>query len=187
MKPCHQRMSTLEILPLMGKLFPSTHSTFTPHVVVTIVLLNLRAWTYSSKPPAASTKLTGRCGDVLLVAMSDHLISHYLSRRWHTNLATTDHVHYRTPVPWIGDYAHSWTIRFSLVHVFCWARPTWSRARHVITTDDLVDTRRKNRKLIQPLKTISCFDTSTGCFSSFIIINILKIKDLVMYCLNLFI
>ena len=133
-------MSTLGILSLMGKLFPSTHTTFTPYVRATIILLKLYAWTYSSEPPAASTEFTGRSGDVLLAATSDHLISYYLTRRWHTNPATTDHIHYRTPIPWIGDYAHSWTIRFSLVHVFSWARPTRSRARHVITTDDLVGT-----------------------------------------------
>jgi len=40
-------------------------------------------WTYSSEPPAALTKFTGRSGDVLLVAMSDHPIFHYLIRRWH--------------------------------------------------------------------------------------------------------
>ena len=44
--------------------------------------------------------------------------------RWHTTPATTDHVYYRTPVPRISDYAHLWTVHLSLVHVFCWARPT---------------------------------------------------------------
>jgi len=53
------------------------------HAGATIILLNLHAWTYSSEPPAASTEFTGRSGDVLLVAMSDHLIFHYLLRRWH--------------------------------------------------------------------------------------------------------
>jgi len=91
-------MSTLGILSLMGKLFPSTHTTFTPYVGATIILLKLYTWTYSSEPPAASTEFTGRSGDVLLAVTSDHLISHYLTRRWHTNPATTYHVHYRTPV-----------------------------------------------------------------------------------------
>jgi len=62
-------------------------------------LLNLHAWTYSPEPPTASTKFTGKPGDVLLVAMSDHLTFHYLTRRWHENLATTDYVHCRTPLP----------------------------------------------------------------------------------------
>ena len=31
--------------------------------------------------------------------MWDHLIFHYLTRRWHENLATIDYVHYRTPLP----------------------------------------------------------------------------------------
>jgi len=132
-------MSTLGILLLMGKLSPLTHMTFTPYVGATTTLPKLYAWTYSSEPPATSTKFTGRSGDVLLAATSDHLITRYLTRRWHTNLATTDYVHYRTPVPWIGDHAHSWTIRLSL-HVFCWARPTRSRAKHVITSDVLVGT-----------------------------------------------
>ena len=99
-KPCHQRMSTLGIPSLMSKLFPPTRSTFTPHVGVTIVLLNLLAWTYSPEPPTALTKFTEKPGDVLLAAMSDHLIFHYLTCRWHTNPATTDYVHYRAPLPW---------------------------------------------------------------------------------------
>jgi len=133
-------MSTMGILSLMSEVFPPTHSTFTPHAGATIVLLNLHVWNYSSKPPTVLTKFTGRPDDVLLVAMSDHLIFHYLIRRWHTNPATTDYVHCRTPLPRIGDYAHFWTTHLSLVHVFCWARPTQSRARHVITPDDLVGT-----------------------------------------------
>ena len=92
-------MSTLGIPSFMSKLFPPTHSSFTPHAGVTVVLLNLHAWTYSSEPPTALTKFTGKLGDVLLAVMSDHLIFHYLTRRWHTNSATTDDVHCRTPLP----------------------------------------------------------------------------------------
>jgi len=50
-------------------------------------------------PQSATTEFTGKSGDVLLVAMPDHLIFHYLIRRWHTNPATTDYVHCRTPLP----------------------------------------------------------------------------------------
>ena len=110
-----------------GQDVPFNPHDLTPHAGATTILLNLHVWTYFSELPAALTKLTGRFGDVLLVAMSDHLIFHYLLRWWHTTPTTTDHVYYRTPVPRIGDYAHFWTIHLSLVHVFCWARPTKSR------------------------------------------------------------
>ena len=56
-------------------------------------------WTYTPEPPTASTKFTGKSGDVPLVAIPDHLIFHHLPRRWYENLATTDYVHCRTPLP----------------------------------------------------------------------------------------
>ena len=123
-KPCLQRMSTLGILSLIGKMFPSTHTPFTPYAGATITLLKLYAWTYSSEPSIASTEFTEKSGDVILAVVSDYLISYCQTRRWQINLTTTDHVNYRTPVPWTDDYTHLWTIHLSLAHVFRWACPT---------------------------------------------------------------
>ena len=61
-------MSPLGILSLMGNLFPSTHSAFTPHAGAIVILLNLHAWDYPSEPLIVLTELTRRSGDVLLVA-----------------------------------------------------------------------------------------------------------------------
>ena len=64
----------------MGKLFPSTYSTSTPHTGATVILLDLYVWTYSSEFPVALTKSAGKSGDVLLAAMSDHPVVHPLAR-----------------------------------------------------------------------------------------------------------
>ena len=120
--------------------FPPAYLTFVPHAGATTILLDLLAGNCSSEPPTVLTRFPGRSGDVPPLAMSDHSIFHCLTRRCHRNPATTGYAHCSSPLPWVGDYAHSGTIRFSLVHVCCWARPTRSRVRHVITTDDLVGT-----------------------------------------------
>ena len=133
-------MSTLGVPSPMSKVFPPAYSTFVPHAGATTILLDLLAWNYSSELPTVLTRFPGRSGGVPPLAMSDHPILHCLTRRCHTNPETTGYVHCDTPLPWVGDYAHSWTIHLSLVHVFCWARPTRSRARHIITIDDLVGT-----------------------------------------------
>ena len=98
-EPCHQRMSTLGILSLMGKLFPSTYPTSMPHAGATIILSDLHVWTYSFEFPAGSTKSAGKSGDVLLATMSDHPVVHRLTRRCHTISATTDHVRCSTSLP----------------------------------------------------------------------------------------
>ena len=142
-------MSTLGVPSPMSKVFPPAYSTFVPHAGATTILLDLLAGNYSSEPPTVLTRFPGRSGDVPPLAMSDHSIFHCLTRRCHTNPTTTGYVHCNTPLPWVGDYAHSRTIHLSLVHVFCWARPTRSRARHVITADDLVGTITLHREKIK--------------------------------------
>jgi len=92
-------MSTMGVPSLVSKAFPPAYSTFMPHDGATIILLNLLAWNYSSVPPTAYSRFTGRSGDVPLVAMSDHPIFHCLIRRCHTKPATTDYVHRSTPLP----------------------------------------------------------------------------------------
>jgi len=84
----------------MSKLFPPTHSTFTPPCWRN----NHLYWTYTLELTRLDLqqlqlRLLGKPGDVLLVAMWDHLIFHDLTRWWHENLATTDYVHCRTPLP----------------------------------------------------------------------------------------
>ena len=154
-KPYHQRMSTQGILSLMSKVFPLTHSTFMPHAGATIILLNLHAWNYSSEPPTALTRFTGRSGDVLLVAVCKppDLLA------FPGDLSPSDVLALSC-----GDCGHNFGDRrlraleirerqFSdrrlcsllshssfLAYVFHWARPTRARARHVITPDDLVGT-----------------------------------------------
>ena len=69
-----------------------------PHASATIISLDLHAWTYSSKFPAALTKSVGKSGDVLLAATSGQLVANRLTRRCYTISATTDYVRCSTPL-----------------------------------------------------------------------------------------
>ena len=140
----------------MSRVFPPAYPTFMPHVGATTILLNLLAGNYSSVLPTTLTRFTGRSGDVPPCGDVRPPILHCLIRRCHIIPATTDYAHWSTPLPRVGDYAHFWIIRLSLVHVFCRTRPTWSRARHVITPDDLVGTQAPQSWA----HTVHWFDTS---------------------------
>ena len=62
-------MSTLGVPSPMSKVFPPAYSAFVPLAGATTILLESLAGNYSSEPPTALTKFTGRSGDVLLVAV----------------------------------------------------------------------------------------------------------------------
>ena len=106
-------MSTLGIQSSMSKLFPPTHLTSMLHADVTIIFTELTRMNLP-EPPTTSTKFTGKFGDVPLVAIPDHLIFHYLTHRWYENLATTDYVHWRTPLPQTATMLTSWPLIFLL-------------------------------------------------------------------------
>ena len=99
-KPCLQRMSTLGILSLIGKLSPQpkrpSHPMLaqqSPHWSCTLKLTLLGLHQLQSE-------LVGKSGDALPAAISSYLIANRQTRRWQANLATTGHAHCRTPAPW---------------------------------------------------------------------------------------
>jgi len=143
-------MSTLGVLSSISKVFSPAHSTFMPHAGATLILLNLLAWNYSSESPAAFTKFTGTCGDVLIAAMSDHPTFHHLTSRCHTIPATTDHVHCSTPLSRATTILASEPLNFLLSTCFAEHAPhshvldtsshpmTWSVQLYIVLPNNLL-------------------------------------------------